>query len=244
MSTKNKKDPFIFSKEVVLFPLLFIFLIWFVHWIQVRFGYRLSNFGVYPRTFKGLRGIICSPFLHGGLNHLWNNTMPLFVLSTAVFYFYRQHRWKVIVLGILFSGLLTWIIGRPSNHIGASGLIYVLVSFIFFKGIFTKYYRLVALSLIVVFLYGGMLWYVFPIEETISWEGHLSGLITGFGLAFLLPTQIQKEQYEWEKEEFNEEDDPFMKHFDAEGNFIEPEKELEEVPPIRFVYHYKNNEEE
>src|SRR5690606_6024302 len=112
-----------------------------------------------------------------------NNTIPLFVLTMALFYFYRKIAWKVILYGILLSGLITWLIGRPANHIGASGLIYVLVSFIFFKGIFAKNYRLVALSLLVIFLYGSLIWYVFPVKEHMSWEGHLGGLITGFVFA-------------------------------------------------------------
>ena len=102
------------------------------------------------------------------------------MLLAALRYFYREHALKVIVYGILLSGFFTWLIGRESYHIGASGLIYVLVSFIFFKGIQTGYYRLVALSLMVVVLYGSMIWYIFPdVEEGISWEGHLGGFIAG-----------------------------------------------------------------
>jgi len=87
-----------------------------------------------PRTFSGLRGIIFSPFLHADLKHIASNSLPLFILSTALIYFYRDLSLKVLVYGVLFSGVLIWIIGRPSYHIGASSLIYVLVSFIFLKG--------------------------------------------------------------------------------------------------------------
>jgi hypothetical protein len=144
------------------------------------------------------------------------------VLSLALFYFYHKIAWKVILFGVLFSGLLTWLIADRGNHIGASGLIYVLVSFIFFKGIFAKHYRLIALSLIVIFLYGSMIWYVFPIRDGMSWEGHLSGLITGFIFALIFRKQVAKpERYRWETPDYNEEDDPFMRHFDENGNFIE-----------------------
>jgi hypothetical protein len=146
----------------------------------------------------------------------------------ALFYFYKNIAWKILVYGILLSGFLTWLIGKSGNHIGASGLIYVVVSFIFFKGIFAKYYRLIALSLITIFLYGSMIWYVFPIKDGMSWEGHLSGLITGLFFALIFRKHVAKpERYYWEKPGYNEDDDPFMKHFDENGNFIEIEDEIE-----------------
>ena len=149
----NNQEHFKFSTGVVAYPIFFVLTIWLVFWFEVRFRYNFSDFGIYPQTLKGLRGVVISPFIHGSIQHLYHNTIPLFVLSMALFYFYRKIAWKVLVFGILMSGILTWYIGRPSYHIGASGLIYVLVSFIFFKGVFAKYYRLVALSLLVVFLY-------------------------------------------------------------------------------------------
>ncbi|GAA4293430.1 rhomboid family intramembrane serine protease [Aestuariibaculum suncheonense] len=218
-----------------------------VFWADVRFGLRLSKFGIYPQTLKGLRGIVLSPFIHASLKHLASNSVPLLVLSTALFYFYRPIAWKVLGYGILLSGLLTWCIGRPSYHIGASGLIYVLVSFIFFKGVFAKHYRLIALSLLVVFLYGSMIWYTMPIEKGISWEGHLSGLITGLLFAFIFKKSIAKpKKYVWEQPDYNEDDDPFLKHFDENGNFIEhlePEVE-EEQEPIIIRYSYKERKKE
>ena len=136
----------------------------------------------------------------------------------------------MILWGIVLSGLITWFIGRPANHIGASGVIYVLVSFVFFKGIFARHYRLVALSLLIVFLYGSMIWYVFPVEKHISWEGHLAGLITGFIFAVIFRKAIAKpERYVWQQPEYNEDDDPFLKHFDEHGNFIEnPDLDLDQ----------------
>jgi len=143
-------------------------IIWLVFWFEIRFRFDFTNFGVFPRTLSGLKGVLFSPFIHSGIEHLYHNTIPLFVLSTAVFYFYKPIAWKVLFYGILLSGFLTWLIGRPAFHIGASGLIYVLVSFTFFKGIFAKHYRLIALSLLVVFLYGSMIWYTMPIKEGMS----------------------------------------------------------------------------
>ena len=107
----------------------------------------------------------------------------------CLYYFYKPIANKVLVIGLLLTGFLTWSFGRPSYHIGASGVIYFLVSFIFFSGIFRKYYRLVALSLVVVFLYGSMIWYIFPVEKQISWEGHLSGFVVGFLFAIIFKNQ-------------------------------------------------------
>ncbi|MDT0675646.1 rhomboid family intramembrane serine protease [Autumnicola musiva] len=247
---KQKPDhssPFIFSPGVVAYPVIFVLTIWIVFWFEIKFGYDFNNFGVYPRTFEGLRGILFSPFIHGSMKHLFNNTIPLFVLSMALFYFYRKISWQILIYGLLLSGLMTWIIGRPSNHIGASGLIYVLAAFLFFKGIFSKHYRLIALSLIVVFLYGGMLWYVTPIDPEISWEGHLSGLVAGLFLSIVYRKNIVKvPKYEWERPEFKEEDDEFMRHFDENGNFIEklPGEEKEEPEEELFYrYTYRSNTE-
>jgi hypothetical protein len=148
-----------------------------------------------------------------------------------------------LFFGIIASGLLTWFIGRPSYHIGASGLIYVLVSFTFFKGVFAKHYRLIALSLLIIFLYGSMIWYTLPIEKGISWEGHMAGLITGLVFALFFRREIAKpKKYVWEQENFNEDEDPFLKHFDENGNFIESvEAEIEEEQ-FNINYHFKKEE--
>jgi len=241
----KSEEHFKFSTGVIGFPIAFVMFIWIVFWFEIRFGFDFTNYGVYPKTLKGLRGIIFSPFIHSGITHLYHNTIPLFVLSTALFYFYKPIAWKVLVYGILLSGFLTWCIGRPAYHIGASGLIYVLVSFTFFKGVFAKYYRLIALSLLVVFLYGSMIWYTLPIEKGISWEGHLAGLITGLLFAFIFRSKIAKpKKYIWEHENFNESNDPFLKHFDENGNFFEhKENEVEEeLPHINYIFKKKDSD--
>ena len=177
---------FRFTNAVIVAPLVAVISIWAVLWVELRFQINLNQYGIYPQKIKGLRGIIFSPFIHGSVEHLYNNTIPLAALTAALFYFYRSIALRVLLFGVLVSGLFTWVIGRPSYHIGASGVIYLLVSFIFFKGIFTRHYRLVALSLIVVFIYGSLLWYIFPVEDGISWEGHLGGFLTGIALAFFM----------------------------------------------------------
>lgn len=237
---------FKYTNSVILAPMLAVLIIWFVFWIELRFKINFNDHGIYPRSISGLQGIVLSPFIHGSIKHLYNNTLPLAVLLASLFYFYRNNALKVLFLGIILSGMFTWLIARPSFHIGASGVIYLLASFIFFKGIFTKYYRLVALSLVVVFIYGSLLWYIFPLKEGISWEGHLGGFVIGLLLAFLVKTRIPStKKYAWEKEDYNEENDPFLQHFDENGNFIE--KDIEETPKedsIKITYHLKKKKED
>lgn len=220
-------NPFQYTKSVILLPILFVLVLWLVFWYELKFNHSLSHFGIYPREVFGLKGIFFSPFLHGDLEHLANNSVALLVLLPLLRYFYKEQTFVVLLLGVLFSGLGTWLLGRPSYHIGASGLIYALVSFIFFKGIFTKYYRLVALSFMIVILYGGSVWYMFPnVKEGISWEGHFAGFFVGLALALVLKTPQFGNSifYEWQKPDFNPELDPFMKNFDDKGVFNPPPK--------------------
>jgi membrane associated rhomboid family serine protease len=223
---------FKYSNSVIGLPLFFVWFLWFIYWIEIKFDFDFVENGIFPRTFYGFQGVIFSPFIHADIEHLYNNSIPLLVLLAALRYFYAKQSIVVIGYGILLSGLITWIIGRDSYHIGASGLIYVLVSFIFFKGIQTKYYRLVALSLTVVIVYGGMVWYIFPkVDAMISWEGHLAGLITGFVLSLIYKTPEYKKiiKYDWEHPDFNPQEDKFMQRFDEEGNFVNiPKIESEE----------------
>ena len=220
-------NPFQYTKSVILLPILFVLVLWLVFWYELKFNHSLSHFGIYPREVFGLKGIFFSPFLHGDLEHLANNSVALLVLLPLLRYFYKEQTFVVLLLGVLFSGLGTWLLGRPSYHIGASGLIYALVSFIFFKGIFTKYYRLVALSFMIVILYGGSVWYMFPnVKEGISWEGHFAGFFVGLALALVLKTPQFGNSifYDWQKPDFNPELDPFMKNFDDKGVFNPPPK--------------------
>ena len=200
MDTHNQ---FKFSPWTLAVPLYLVLSLWVVYWFEVRNGYNFNSFGILPRSIVGLRGIVFSPFIHGDIKHLYHNSAPLFVLLFSLLYFYRSIAWKVFIYGTLCTGLLTWILARKSYHIGASGIIYLLFSFIFFSGIIRKNYRLVAVSLMVIFLYGSMVWYLLPVKESVSWEGHLSGFISGLVMAFIFrETGPQKFQYEWEKEDY------------------------------------------
>lgn len=227
----SDKNYFKFSTSTLAIPLYFVLSLWIVYWFEVKNGFNFNSFGVFPRTLSGLKGVLFSPFIHGDIKHLYHNSVPLFVLFFCLLYFYRNIALKVFLYGTLFTGILTWIIARKSYHIGASGIIYLLFSFIFFSGIIRKNYRLVAVSLMVIFLYGGMVWYLLPLKEGISWEGHLSGFLVGLCMAFFYKEYgPQKFEYDWEKDTYQPDD--FDKRFDASGNFI-PKVDQEETPSIK-----------
>lgn len=178
-----------FNKRLRLslfFPLLLTFLMWFIKGYEWLFDISLVSLGVVPRDIEHLHGILFSPFIHSDWGHLWANTLPFFILSTSLFFFYRTIASKTFLTIYFGSGILLWIIGRNSFHIGMSGIIYALAFFLVSSGLIKKNYRLTALALIVVFLYGSLFWGLFPIEKTVSWEGHLSGAFVGFLLAIVL----------------------------------------------------------
>ena len=239
---------FRYTHDVLIYPLALVLLIWIVYWIEIKFNLDFTTYGIYPQKIEGLRGIIFSTFIHSGIKHLFNNSVPLLMLSMALFYFYHHISKPVILWGILLTGLFTWLIGRPSYHIGASGLVYVLASFLFFKGIFSKYYRLIALSLSVVFVYGSLVWGLFPGKVGMSWEGHLSGFVVGFGLALVYKTKtLVKPKYKWEREDYEIENDEFMQLFDEDGNFIPDQNQNSQNDnttssndkKTKVIYHYK-----
>lgn len=192
----------------IIIPGLFIFLLWLVKIIELLFELDLTHLGIYPYTLKGLPGIILSPFIHSDFEHLFNNSLSLLMLSVALFYFYSEVAVRVFAWTYLLTGILVWAGGRDAWHIGASGLVYGLASFLFFSGIIRRYFRLIALSLLIVFLYGEMVWGLFPgIYKNISWESHMLGFISGILLAVVYRKEgPQQPVHEWMDEELAEEE--------------------------------------
>jgi membrane associated rhomboid family serine protease len=192
----------------LFFPAIFIIILWLVWIVEKSWGADWSHWGIYPGKIEGLRGIITSPFIHADIKHLFSNSIPLLILSWCLFYFYKDLGYLVFPVLWIFSGLFTWILGRGSWHIGASGLIYSLTFFLFFSGIFRKYIPLMAVSLMVVFLYGSTVWNMFPVAEivdpSVSWEGHLAGAISGLLCALIFRKQGPQNPAEEEEEEESE----------------------------------------
>ncbi|NCO56464.1 MAG: rhomboid family intramembrane serine protease [Bacteroidetes bacterium CG_4_10_14_3_um_filter_31_20] len=167
----------------LFFPCIFVGLLWLIKIYEITLNEDFSSFGLYPLKLKGIIGIFSAPLIHGNIEHLYANTIPLLVLGTFLFYFYSKVSYKVFFLIYIMTGIWVWFGGRPSYHIGASGIVYGLAGYIFTSGIILKNIRLLSISLLVVFLYGSMFWGIFPFDPKISWESHLLGLIAGIILA-------------------------------------------------------------
>ncbi len=179
---ENEKQ--IFRKGLFV-ALAIIISIWLIKIIEVSFDLSFVSYGVLPRTLSGIKGIIFYPFIHANFEHLISNSFPILILVTALFYFYPTSSAKVLALIYFFSGILLWVIGRESYHIGISGVVYGLVTFTFFSGVIRWDRRSIVLSLIVTFLYGGFTWGVLPLDEKVSWEGHLAGAFVGIICAII-----------------------------------------------------------
>jgi membrane associated rhomboid family serine protease len=201
----------------IFIPGMLVVLMWLVKIIEELFDLDFTVFGIYPLTLKGVPGILFSPFIHSDFRHLFNNSVPLFFLATALFYFYSEIALKISLWTWILTGLFVWLTGRDAWHIGASGLVYGLASFLFFSGIIRRYFRLVALSLLIVFLYGSMVWGIFPnIYRNVSWESHMLGFVSGIILAIWYRKEGPQEPvYEWMEEPDTEPDDLHDLH---EGN--------------------------
>lgn len=208
----------------MIIPGIFIFFMWLVKIIEVLFELNFSSLGIYPLTIGGLPGILLSPFIHADFKHLFSNTLPLFFLSVALFYFYSEVAGKIFLWNFFITGILVWIAGRSAWHIGASGLVYGVASFLFFSGIIRKYFRLFALSLLIVFLYGSMVWGIFPgIYKNVSWESHMLGFFSGVVLSIWFRNEgPQRPVYEWEEED--DEEPSFAEASEDEGGMAEREK--------------------
>lgn len=186
---------------------LFVLFLWIVKALELISGNAFYKLGLLPRNLTGIKGIFLAPLIHSYFNHLINNSISIFILLVALVYFYKDLWYKIFFQSWVLSGIMVWIGARQNYHIGCSGLVYALASFIFFSGVFRKNANLMAVSLLVVFLYGGMIWGVLPIFHKISWEYHLFGGITGMVLSLIYRNEGPKpKKWEW-TDSVEEEDD-------------------------------------
>lgn len=133
-----------------------------------------------PRDPDHLQGIVGMHFAHVNLPHLISNTFPFIVLGAAMGLFYRPVARRAMLFIYIISGILMWLFARGHVcHIGASGVIYGFAAFLFFSGWFRKSRKAIAVSLLVVLLYGGMVYGMVPGQQGVSWDGHLIGAIAG-----------------------------------------------------------------
>lgn len=205
----EEKKRFVYS---LVFPGFFVLLLWAVKFFETGMEISLVEGGVYPRRWTGLQGILFSPLIHGDWKHLINNSMPVFLLSLALFYFYRDIAYKIWLLIYFIGGILLWSVGRQAYHIGASGLIYGLAAFLLLSGLIRRVNSLTAISLLVVFWYGSMVWGLLPFDFEVSFEAHITGAVSGVILAVMYRDQGP----EPEKSTLDEEEDPSEEDLSAE----------------------------
>ena len=188
--------------KTIKLPIIFVLIIWTVKIVECFFDLNIYIFGVFPREIIGLRGILFAPFIHNDFTHLLNNSIPILVLGSLFVFFYKNLSFEIFMWLFFISGILLWGIGRPNYHIGASGIIYALATFLFTSGVIKKDTRLAAISLVIAFLYGSLIWGIFPSKVNVSWEGHLSGLVSGVIVAiFYRNDGPKRKKYNWEIEE-------------------------------------------
>jgi membrane associated rhomboid family serine protease len=186
----------------------FVALIWLIDILNWALDLELQRFGVRPRRFAGLPGILLAPLLHGGPVHLIANSLPLLVLGTGMLYLYPNSALKVLPAVYLAPGIAVWLFAEGSVHLGSSGLVYGLVSYVFVAGLIRLDRRAIAASLLVCFLYGSMVWGVLPIRPGVSWETHLAAALIGLALAIALRRLDipPRKRYSWEDEEGEHDD--------------------------------------
>jgi len=174
-------------KTAALIPLFFLLIMFSIRLIESLEGISLGRLGIKPLSIEGVPGILLAPLIHSGWDHFYANAISFLVLGTSLFYFYRGISVKVFFLIYVITGIWIWLGARDAWHIGASGVIYGLAAFLFVSGVIRNYIPLLAISLMVVFLYGGLIWGIFPLKWDVpySWEAHLWGSVAGSALAIV-----------------------------------------------------------
>lgn len=191
--------------ESLRFPFALTALIWGVHIYLTVFDIDPGRYGIMSQRVWGLRGIITAPVIHGSWGHLISNTFPLLVLLTMVLYFYRKVAMRAFWMIYFLTGISVWLFARPVSHIGASGVVYGLVAFIFWNGIFRRSFRSIILAGIVMLLYSGMFMGILPQQEGISWESHLLGSLAGILASFWYKGELEDEEAEKRRDPFADE---------------------------------------
>lgn len=219
--------------DAVVVSLFLLILCWSVFIMDEYLGYQLKQWGMKPRTWEGLRGVLTIHFLHGDLEHIAQNSLALFVLNSLLFYFYRPIVLPVFLALLIVSPLLLWFTGRDGNHIGASVLIYAEFAFLLVSGLIRRNPILLRVALVVVLYYGSLVWYVFPVDRKVSWEGHACGFLIGLLAAFWWRKQgPQRKVYQYELEpELPDDENAYWK--------VPQQDSLQNETTVTVRYHYK-----
>ena len=231
-------------QKSLIAPIILLGMIWGIKLFEIIFQTDFSDFGILPQTLTGLRGIIFSPLLHADASHAFANTLPLFILTTALYYYYGRLANRILTLSWLITGFWVWAFAKNTGyHIGASGIVYALAAFHFTSGLLRREPRMMAFSLLVVFLYGGLVWGLYPDfypEKNISWQSHLLGSLAGIILAFFYRQNgPQRKKYSWENEE-DEDDDGELHDDENQDPAIDKETTAGSDPTV--VYHLRQRQ--
>jgi len=182
-----------------------VLVIWVIHIIKTVGHFHWGRFGIFPREVDGIAGIFLAPFIHGDFPHLLSNSVPLFFLTVLILFFYPRVANISLVLLYLVTGFLVWLFARQVYHIGASGVVFAMISFVFWNGVFRKNMKSIILALVIIVMYGGSFAGIVPGEEGISWESHLLGAVTGILVSFMFRNSIEPDEVEhdpWEGEDY------------------------------------------
>jgi membrane associated rhomboid family serine protease len=247
---KKSNDNFGSWQEAFTLSALLLLLMWLFYWAQHLFSFDFYQLGLRPQTLSGLWGILFMPLIHSkeGFEHILNNSIPTFFMFSAIIYYYRAIAFQFFIYSWLGTGIILWLFVPNVNtvHIGMSGMVYAMSSFLFTSGVLRKYLPLQAISLFLVFVYGSMVWGIFPTQERISWEGHLIGFSIGIFLALVYKKQgPQRHKFNYEIEKELGIEPP-----DLEGiwheNLANQQRELDEIERMKteqkntfkIIYHY------
>ena len=252
--------------DAVIVPLLLLLFMWIVFYIDNKYQLHLYQFSLLPRKLNHLPGIFIAPFIHDNLSHIFSNSLPFLLLSSMLYFYYREIATKILCLSLIGSGLFVWLFANIDEsklafHIGASGLVYCLASFLVVSGFIRKHKLLFGASLLIVFLYGTLIWGIFPVEfqkailfyqgpDNVSWESHLGGFTTGFLLAFAFKNVgLKQTTYAWEQQDEDEdeadEENPYwlveedIKEEEENSNF-----QKESNDQLKFNYNFLPNNQD
>jgi len=198
--SRRSRANFVLALKVAV---AFLAVLWVIFIVDAVLGLQLGRFGLRPGSVPGLIGLVTAPLLHGSMGHLASNSLPLLISLTAMLFLYPNSSTRVLPIIWVGSAIIAWIIGRPSFHFGASGLIYGMLAYVFLGGVLRRDMRSVAVSLLVWFMYGTMVWGVLPIRPHMSWELHLGGAIMGVITAIIFRNWDRPPvvRYDWEDDD-------------------------------------------
>jgi membrane associated rhomboid family serine protease len=210
----NPREDSLHMKRSFAAAASYVAILWLVKIVETIYGVSFVEYGVYPGQVSGLIGILLAPLIHSSYTHLFANTAPLLILGTALLYGYPRSA-RIVIPAVYFgTGLGVWLFARHAYHIGASGLAFGFMFFVFTIGVLRWDRRAIALSMVVFFLYGGMIWGIFPNDPDISYESHFFGAVIGIILAVILRNldpRTPEKQYSWDEDEkidMNADDEP------------------------------------